>query len=126
MRIWPGFYVMALAGLLLSCVVSQNLTPPQSLFDIQTRYTKIGAVVLHYVSLPSCSAPESVITVAPCAEEEVVQALRWADQEIYTVLIAAEVARGTVDAEAYRKLAASALGRLRAVIAANLVREALQ
>ena len=107
-----------------SCIAGPKLTTQQSLFDTQTRYTKLSAVVLHYVSQPLCLAP-AVIAV-PCAEEKVVRVLQRVDGEVFNVLLAAEAARGTLDEEQYRALAASALWRLRAVIVQHAIKEAIQ
>lgn len=120
MRPW----LAGLAMLLLAACASQgNLTTGQALFDIQTRYTNLAAVVLRYVQQPICLTEPSLV---PCADPSVVEVLQHADHEAYQVLAAAEIARGTVDAETYRALALAAVSRLRSEIAAYAIREALQ
>ena len=126
MRWPPGiFWVVLMVTLgISSCIAGPNLTTQQSLFDTQTRYTTLGAVVLHYVSQPLC---REVWTAAePCADEPVVRALQRVDGEVFNVLLAAEAARGTLDEEQYRALAASALRRLRAVIVQHAIKEVIR
>ena len=110
------------AILALGSCTTANLTTQQTLFDTQTRYTELGAVAARYVSLPLCEP----VPLVRCAEEGVVRAIQQADKEIYFVLQAAEAARGTLDEDQYRALAAAALSRLRIVIVESAVRETLQ
>ena len=113
---------VAALALGLSGCLNPNLTVEQSLFDTQSRYTELGAVVVHYVQLPLCEPRPAV----RCADESVVRALQRADSEVFNVLLAAEAARGNPDEAQYRALAASALSRLRVIIVESAVREVLQ
>ncbi len=122
---WKPIYLI-LVLFLVGCADQANLTTQQSLFDTQTRYTKLGAVALHYVSLPLCLPPPLDLTLQKCADENVVRVIQRVDREVFNVLLAAEAARGTLDEEMYRTLAASALKRLRLVIVKHAIEEAIK
>ncbi len=109
-RVMLGAFALVL---FLGACTATLFTPAQSLYDTQARYTQLGAVALHYILRPLC---EPMVLAEPCADEGVVRAIQKVDQEVFNVLLAAEAARGTVDADTYRQLAASALARLRALL----------
>lgn len=108
---------------LAGCVSTANLTSAQSLFNIQTRYTELGAVVIAYVALPLC---EDVELYERCADLNVVRTLQHAEQTFYLALVIAEAARDTIDAERYRVLAVAALAQLRGAIIKYSIRKVLK
>ena len=124
---WGGIRHLLVGGILLllatACSVGgKNLTTAQTLFEMQSQYVNLGRIALRYLRLPICTPAH----VERCADEQVVRAVKRADQEVYTVLRAAELARNTPDAEQYRTLATAALGRLRTVFVTHAIRGALQ
>ncbi len=118
----PRTWIPLILALFLGACASGQLTTQQTLFDTQARYNELGAVAARYVSLPLCEP----IPLVRCADLSVVRAIQQADKEIYFVLQAAEAARGTLDEDQYRALAAAALSRLRIVIIESAVKETLQ
>ncbi len=111
------WWIPVALALFLGACATANLTPAQSLYDTQERYNQLGAIALHYILRPWCEP----MVAEPCADEDVVRAIQKVDAEVYTVLMAAEAARGTVDIDTYRALAASALGRLRALLVQHVL-----
>ncbi len=116
----PGWYYFIGVWLALAaCAPRQDLTPAQSLFDLQVRYTHLGAVVAQYVELPYCGPA----VVVRCADETLVLALQAADQDVYALLLGA---RGATDTEVYLRLATVALSRLRVLVVEHAIREVTQ
>ncbi|MEE9598175.1 MAG: hypothetical protein V3V96_15495 [Acidiferrobacterales bacterium] len=121
----PAFISGLLTGFLLMLLVgctSPQLTTPQTIYQMQERYTELGMATLRYVRLPLC--PETILY--RCSDLTAVRAIQKVDAEVYTVLKAAELARNTSDADAYRQLVASALARLRAELVNHAAREMVQ
>ena len=111
------FAALAIIGLLTlsACVGPDKLTPAQSLFNIQEKYTEAGKLVLGYLSLPDCA---EVGMVRLCSDAEIRSALVDADQEIWLILKASEIGRGNpATADYYSKIAVVALQSLTTLLA---------
>lgn len=111
--------VVVLAVLLASCAGPDKLTPAQSLFNIQEKYTEAGKLVLTYVTLPDCAEVEWPGMIRLCSDAEIRSALVDADREIWLILKAYEASRSHDPniAEPYRQLAATALRSLTTLLA---------
>ncbi len=112
-----GLVLLMLGG----CAGKSTLSSAQQLYQLQGQYNAMGAAVLAYVNQPLCMDEIAV----PCANVDVVWALQVVDREVYNVLLAAEAARHTADAQLYLRLVEAALARLRAGLVRYAITETL-